>query len=75
VLCWEAPAAVPAHSETAANLLIYMNPNLVHYSEWPLILLRVPPDFDSPMRRFESSRPSQAFRVSENFLLWMRKAR
>jgi hypothetical protein len=32
-------------------------------------------DFDSTMRRFESSRPSQAFRVSENFLLWMRKAR
>ena len=32
-------------------------------------------DFDSPMRRFESSRPSQAVRVSENFLLWMRKAR
>lgn len=29
------------------------------YSERPLKLLRVLPDFDSPMRRFESSRPSQ----------------
>jgi hypothetical protein len=25
--------------------------------------------------KFESSQVSQAFRVSENFLLWMRKAR
>jgi hypothetical protein len=29
--------------------------------------LIVLPDFDSPMRRFESSRPSQALRVPENF--------
>jgi hypothetical protein len=28
-----------------------------------------------PMRRFESSRTSHAFRVLENYLLWMRKAR
>src|ERR1700692_4080679 len=29
----------------------------------------------SGMCKFESSEVSQAFRVSENFLLWMRKAR
>jgi len=32
-------------------------------------------DFDSTMRRFESSRPSQAFLFLENFLSLMRKAR
>jgi hypothetical protein len=32
-------------------------------------------DFDSPMRRFESSRPSLALLFSENFLSLMRKAR
>jgi hypothetical protein len=31
--------------------------------------------FQSGMCEFESSEVSQAFRVSENFLLWMRKAR
>jgi hypothetical protein len=29
----------------------------------------------SGMWRFESSQVSQAFRISENFLLWMKKAR
>src|SRR5882724_6084066 len=32
-------------------------------------------DFDSTIRRFESSRPSQAFLFLENFLSLMRKAR
>jgi hypothetical protein len=47
------------HSESAANLLIPLGPNSVLFSECALISLKVLADFDSTMRRFESSRPSQ----------------
>jgi hypothetical protein len=63
------------HSEIPANLLKYMGTKSVLYSECALILFRVPADFDSTIRRFESSRPSQAVLYLENFLSSMRKAR
>jgi hypothetical protein len=50
-----------SHSESLANLLIHIGSNFTGYSECALISLKVLPDFDSTMRRFESSRPSQAF--------------
>ena len=65
----------PLHSESAANLLIPLGPNSALFSEYALISLKVLADFDSTMRRFESSRPSHPFLFSENFLLSMRKAR
>jgi hypothetical protein len=50
------------HSESPANLLIHVRSYSASYSECALISLKVLPDFDSTIRRFESSRPSQAFR-------------
>src|ERR1700686_508416 len=47
------------HSESSANPLIHLGPNSSDYSECGLISLKVLPDFDSTIRRFESSRPSQ----------------
>jgi hypothetical protein len=52
--------ATEGHSESSANLLIHIGSNSAGYSEYALISLKVLPDFDSTMRRFESSRPSQA---------------
>jgi len=66
---------VPRHSKIPPNLLKHMKMKSVLYSERGLKSLNVPADFDSPMRRFVSSRPSQAVRVSGNFLLWIRSAR
>ena len=53
------------HSECVADLLIYIRANSTLFSECALISLKVLPDFDSSIRRFECSRPSQAVRVSE----------
>ncbi|MDB5617861.1 hypothetical protein [Tardiphaga sp.] len=56
--------AIPIpYSEWAANLLILLGVDFPSDSECALILLEVRADFDSPMRRFEPSRPSQAFRA------------
>jgi hypothetical protein len=55
----------PRHSEIPANVLKHMRMKSVLYSECGLKSLNDPADFDSPMRRFESSRPSQAFTASE----------
>jgi hypothetical protein len=46
------------HSETRPNLLTGIGLNFANFSECALISLKVLPDFDSTMRRFESSRPS-----------------
>ena len=53
------------HSESSANLLMSLRLNSAPFSEYPLKSLMVLLDFDSPMRRFESSRPSQAVRRLE----------
>jgi hypothetical protein len=50
---------IAVHSEMPPNLLILLGTDFAAYSEYALILFMVPADFDSPMRRFESSRPSQ----------------
>ena len=50
------------HSEWKANLLIHLGSDSTGYSECALISLEVLPDFDSTIRRFESSRPSQTVR-------------
>ena len=47
------------HSESLANLLIPLRLYSTLFSECPLKSLRGLADFDSTMRRFESSRPSQ----------------
>jgi hypothetical protein len=47
------------HSESRANLLIHLDADSAIFSECALILLKLLPDFDSTIRRFESSRPSQ----------------
>jgi hypothetical protein len=39
--------------------LMHLGANSRSFSEWTLILQRNLSDFDSAMRRFESSRPSQ----------------
>jgi hypothetical protein len=52
-------------SESAANLLRDMEVNFGNFSEYALISFKVLPDFDSTMRRFESSRPSQPVRRLE----------
>ncbi len=50
----------PSHrSESVANLLSDIELNFRYFSERALISLKVLPDFDSTIRRFESSRPSQ----------------
>jgi hypothetical protein len=54
------------HSESSAKLLIHLGLHFASFSEYTLISLRVLPDFDSTIRRFESSRPSQPVRRSEN---------
>jgi hypothetical protein len=41
------------YSECPANLLIHLGSNSLEYSESALISLKVLPDFDSTMRRFE----------------------
>jgi hypothetical protein len=48
------------HSESTPNLLGHLGSDSILFSERALISLKVQPDFDSTMRRFESSRPSQA---------------
>ncbi|MBR1329058.1 hypothetical protein [Bradyrhizobium ottawaense] len=61
------PASVPGEvaieggrrSEQLADLLFSLETNISRYSEQPLILLRLLPDFDSAIRRFDPSRPSQ----------------
>jgi hypothetical protein len=50
---------IAGHSESPANLLIHIRSYSASYSECVLISLKVLSDFDSTMRRFESSRPSQ----------------
>jgi hypothetical protein len=45
-------------SEIAAKLLTNLGANFHAFSEQALILQGNPSDFDSAMRRFESSRPS-----------------
>ena len=52
------PVGSYGHSESSANLLMHIGPNCADYSECVLISLKVLPDFDSTIRRFESSRPS-----------------
>jgi hypothetical protein len=47
------------HSEIGAKLLTHLGANSRNFSECTLILQRNLSDFDSAMRRFESSRPSQ----------------
>ena len=39
---------------------MHLGSDFAHFSEYALISLKVLPDFDSTIRRFESSRPSQA---------------
>jgi len=53
------------HSESLANLLIPLRLYSTLFSECPLKSLRGLADFDSTIRRFESSRPSQAVRQLE----------
>jgi hypothetical protein len=47
------------YSDCAYNLLMYLGAEPAVSSENPLKLLRIGADFDSTIRRFESSRPSQ----------------
>jgi hypothetical protein len=47
------------YSHCASNLLTYLAAESAVSSENPLYLLRIRVDFDSTIRRFESSRPSQ----------------
>ena len=51
------------YSETPSNVLMRLGADSLQYSEYALKSLSVRADFDSPMRRFESSRPSQAVRA------------
>jgi hypothetical protein len=53
------PATLRTHSESPANLLIHLGLNSARFSEYALISLKVLPDFDSAIRRFDPSRPSQ----------------
>ena len=48
------------YSDCTSNLLTYLGAESAVSSENPLKLLRIRADFYSTMRRFESSRPSQA---------------
>jgi hypothetical protein len=47
------------YSDRVSNLLMYLGAESAVSSENPLKSLRIRADFDSTMRRFESSRPSQ----------------
>jgi hypothetical protein len=51
------------NSESRYNLLNHKGLDFTKISERPLIYNEKLADFDSPMRRFESSRPSQAMRL------------
>src|SRR3981081_2931345 len=53
------------HSESSANLLSDIDVNFCNFSECALISLKPLPDFDSTIRRFEPSRPSQPVRQLE----------
>jgi hypothetical protein len=53
------------HSESTANLLMRNGANFDIFSECALILLANWSDFDSAIRRFDSSRPSQPVRSPE----------
>ena len=55
------------HSESTANLLMRNGANFDIFSECALILLANWSDFDSAIRRFDSSRPSQPVRSLEIF--------
>src|SRR5712664_457856 len=59
------------YSDCASNLLIYRGAESAVSSENLLKLLRIRADFDSTIRRFESSRPSQAVRRSEEIALML----
>ncbi len=48
-----------AYSDCVSNLLVYLGAESAVSSENPLKSLRIRADFDSTIRRFESSRPSQ----------------
>jgi hypothetical protein len=48
------------NSESRSNPLMHIGLDFAEISERPLIYNEKLVDFDSPMRRFESSRPSQA---------------
>jgi hypothetical protein len=57
----DGPEVTPSkrsYSDSAANLLIQKAANSAYFSECPLIVLKILPDFDSTKWRFESSRPS-----------------
>jgi hypothetical protein len=56
------------HSESPDNLLRPSRLNPTLFSECSLKLLRGLPDFDSTIRRFESSRPSHPFLCSARLL-------
>src|SRR5712691_6453081 len=57
------------YSDCASNLLMYLGAESAVASENPLKSLRIRADFDSTMRRFESSRPSQAVWRPEEMVL------
>src|SRR5271169_5861336 len=63
------------HSDCAFNLLTYLGAEPAASSENPLKLLRIRVDFDSTIRRFESSRPSQPVRVGDFTLRSVTNAR
>src|ERR1039457_1054309 len=59
------------HSESTANLLMRNGANFDIFSECALILLANWSDFDSVMRRFDSSRPSQPiYLIVLEFFAW-----
>ena len=49
---------------------MHLGAKLASFSEYALISLKVPPDFDSTMRRFESSRPELAVKSLPNSPRW-----
>jgi hypothetical protein len=58
---WRGPLSCRSfHSESAPNLLMYLGAKIASFSECALISLKVLPDFDSAIRRFDPSRPSQS---------------
>ena len=56
------PAESHFHLETATKLLKLLERVLTDFSKRPLKSLDNQADFDSAIRRFESSRPSQCFK-------------
>jgi hypothetical protein len=71
---WVAICADYGHSESSANLLIHLGLNSTDYSECALILLKVLPDFDSTIRRFEFSRPEAAVLWLSKYPCWLKPA-